>query len=159
MKSKTLQFISGLTGLILAGFMLAIPVTVSPAFFGSSTAYAADEGFVPCGKTVDNPCTVGHLFKGFVVIINYLIVMAGFVAVLAIVYAGFLMVYSQGDDGSGLKDAKSRLSGAVIGLVIVAAAYVLINALFSGSFSIGVCDGATILTNPKEYINNTGSCS
>ncbi len=108
-------------------------------------------GFVPCGNTADNPCQIGHLFSAFVVIINYLIAMAGFVAVAAIVYAGFMMVYSQGQDQ--LKEAKGRFTGAIIGLVLVAAAFVIVNSLFSGSLSIGVFDGANILANPLDYIN------
>lgn len=154
MKSKTLQFIAG----------ISLAVTAALAFYGfgdgfAPLAFAQSEGFVPCGNTAGDPCTVGHLFRAFVLIINYLIVMAGFVAVLAIVYAGLLMVWSRGDDGSGLKEAKGRLSGAVIGLVIVAAAYVLINALFAGSLSVGVCNGETILTDPRAYINGTNNCN
>ncbi|HEX3096029.1 MAG TPA: pilin [Patescibacteria group bacterium] len=108
-------------------------------------------GFVPCGNTAGNPCQIGHLFSAFVVIVNYLIAMAGFVAVLAIVYAGFMMIYSQGQEQ--LKTAKGRFSGAVIGLVLVALAFVLVNALFTGSLSIGVKDGASILASPLDYIN------
>lgn len=109
-------------------------------------------GFVICGNTADNPCQIGDLFAAFVIIVNYLITMAGFVAVLAIVYAGFMMVYSQGQEQ--LKAAKGRLTGAIIGLVLVAAAFVLINSLFSGRFSIGVCEGNNILTSPLEYIQS-----
>ncbi len=80
--------------------------------------------------------------------------MAGFVAVAAIVYAGLLMVWSRGEDG--LREAKGRFTGAVIGLVLVAAAFVIINALLAGSLSIGVCNGEKILTDPKAYINGSG---
>lgn len=123
----------------------------------STTAPSSGDagGFVPCGNTADNPCQIGHLFSAFVVIINYLIAMAGFVAVLAIVYAGFMMVYSQGQEQ--LKAAKGRLSGAIIGLILVAAAFVLINAIFAGSLSIGVNNGANILSSPLDYINNNSN--
>lgn len=110
-------------------------------------------GFVPCGNDATQPCQIGHLFSAFVVIINYLIAMAGFIAVIAIVYAGFMMVYSQGQEQ--LKAAKGRLSGAVIGLVLVAAAFILINAIFAGNLSIGVQEGGTILSSPLEYIKNS----
>lgn len=109
-------------------------------------------GFVLCGNKADQPCTIRHLFAAFIVIINYLIAMAGFVAVAAIVFAGFSMIYSQGQDG--LKAAKSRFAGAIIGLILVAGAYILVNSLFSGRFSLGVCEGQSILTSPVEYINN-----
>jgi hypothetical protein len=114
-------------------------------------------GFVPCGNTAGTPCQIGHLFSAFVVIVNYLIAMAGFIAVIAIVFAGFMMIYSQGQEQ--LKTAKGRLSGAVVGLVLVAAAFVLINALFAGSLSIGVNDGAKVLTSPLEYIKSGGGSS
>lgn len=111
-------------------------------------------GFVPCGNEATNPCQIGHLFSAFVVIINYLIAMAGFIAVIAIVYAGFMMVYSQGQEQ--LKEAKGRISGAVIGLVLVAAAFIIINAIFAGSLSIGVKSGGSILSSPLDYIQNGG---
>ncbi len=136
----------------------AIVVMVGAVIFSQATAtFAQTEpqngdagGFVICGNEADNPCKIGDLFTTFIIIINYLIAMAGFVAVLAIVYAGFMMIYSQGQEQ--LKEAKGRLAGAVIGLVLVAGAFVLINSLFSGRFSIGVCDGSSILTSPLEYI-------
>jgi hypothetical protein len=115
-------------------------------------------GFVPCGNSVDDPCTVAHLFKAFKVIVNYLIVMAGFVAVLAIVYAGFLLVTAAGRPDQ-LAAGKKRLAGAVIGMLIVAAAFVLVNALFDGSLSVGVCNGEKILTDPKGYIQGINNCN
>jgi hypothetical protein len=145
----------------LAVIVLSGGLVLAPSAFDAPTVLAQSQptdkptegdkgGFVPCGNTADNPCQIGHLFSAFVVIINYLIAMAGFVAVLAIVYAGFMMIYSQGQDQ--LKAAKGRFSGAIIGLVLVAIAFVLVNALFTGSLSIGVKDGASILSNPVEYI-------
>lgn len=118
----------------------------------TGTTNGDEGGFVPCGNNATEPCQIGHLFSAFIVIINYLIAMAGFIAVIAIVYAGFMMVYSQGE--GQLKEAKGRLSGAVIGLVLVAAAFVLINAIFTGSLSIGVKQGGDVLTSPLDYIKN-----
>lgn len=118
----------------------------------TTTTNGDSGGFVLCGNTADTPCTIGHLFAAFIVIINYLIAMAGFVAVAAIVFAGFTMVYSQGQEQ--LKVAKGRFAGAIIGLVLIAAAYLLINSLLSGRFSVGVCDDKLILTSPLDYIQN-----
>jgi amino acid transporter len=146
----------------LAKFFVGMMLVLMTLFVGSNAAmvFAADSGpengdaggFVPCGNESTNPCTVDHLFSAFVVIINYLISMAGFIAVVAIVFAGFQMVYSQGQDQ--LKSAKGRLSGAVIGLVLVAAAYIIVNAIFAGSVSLGVRQGADVLANPFNYIKN-----
>ncbi len=109
-------------------------------------------GFVICGNDVNNPCNVSHLFKITIMIINYMIGMAGFLAVAFIVYAGILMTTSQGQ--GQLTDAKQRLTGAVIGLAIVATAFVLVNAAFTGSLNLGVKNGALIFTDPKQYINS-----
>lgn len=107
-------------------------------------------GFVICGNQVDNPCTIGHLFIVVVMIINYLISVAGLVALLVIVIAGVQMTMSRGEEWHTA--AKKRLGGAIGGLVLVALAFVLVNSLFTGSLNLGVRDGALILTNPKAYI-------
>ena len=145
--------------LLLVGFALSVLLL---AFFFSTTysnevlaqSSSIDEtgasGFVICGNEVDNPCNISHLFRAFIIIINYLITMAGLVAILIIVLAGVQMTMSRGEEW--LRQAKSRMTGAVAGLVLVAAAFVLINSMLSGSLNLGVRDGAKILTNPKEYI-------
>ncbi len=145
-----------LVGVVVASVLAMALVQVTPALAQSGPTAGQDGGFVICGNKADDPCQIGDLFAVFVIIINYLITMAGFVAVLAIVYAGFMMVYSQGQEQ--LKAAKGRLTGAIIGLVLVAAAFILINSIFSGTFSVGVCNGNSILTSPLEYIQNVDSC-
>lgn len=112
-----------------------------------------NSGFVICGNTVDNPCNVTHLFRAFIIIINYLITLAGLVAILFIVIAGVQMTASRGEEW--LRQAKQRMTGAVIGLVLVALAFVLINSLLAGSLDLGLKQGAIILTDPAEYIQNT----
>lgn len=137
--------------------LVGVPSVFAQDYVDTTKTTEGDKGgFVLCGNTAKTPCTIGHLFAAFIVIINYLIAMAGFIAVAAIVFAGFMMIYSQGQEQ--LKTAKSRLSGAIIGLVLVAAAYLLINSLISGRFSIGVCDDKLILTSPLEYIQNYNGC-
>lgn len=112
-------------------------------------------GFVICGDQVDNPCRIDHLFIVLVMMINYLISVAGLVALLFIVIAGVQMTMSRGEEW--LRAAKGRLTGAVIGLFIVALAFILVNSLFAGSFNLGIRNGALILTNPKQYIQQTNS--
>ena len=148
-------FFTGITTLAMS-LLIFSPHSVLLAQTNSGPTEGDAGGFVICGNTADNPCQIGDLFAVFIIIINYLIVMAGFIAVLAIVFAGLQMIYSQGQ--SSLTAAKGRLTGAIIGVVLVSAAYVLINSLFSGTFSIGVCEGNSILTSPLEYIQNVDSC-
>lgn len=114
---------------------------------------SGNSGFVICGNKADEPCNISHLFRAFIIIINYLITMAGLVAILVMVIAGVQITTSQGEER--LRQAKQRMSGAVIGLVLVAIAFVAINSILAGSLNIGIKNGATILTNPKEYINQT----
>lgn len=161
MNKKTQKILAVITGVMIVVAALMV-ISDSTTLFTQVFAQTTTEpqngdagGFVPCGNTADNPCQIGHLFSTFVVIINYLIAMAGFFAVIAIVFAGFMMVYSQGQEQ--LKTAKGRLSGAIIGLVLIAAAFVLINALFTGTLSIGVCGGSGILSSPVDYINSEGN--
>lgn len=135
----------------LASLFLSFTPQLALAQAQQPETQASGGGFVPCGNTADNPCNVSHLFKAFILIVNYLIDFAGFIAVGAIILAGLQMVLSQGQDG--LVQAKRRFTGAIIGMVIVAAAFVLINAIFAGSLTIGVQNGGQILTNPKAYIN------
>ena len=116
---------------------------------------SGESGLVPCGNSVDNPCTIAHLFRGFIVLTNYLISLAGIVAVISIVYAGFRMVTSQGNE-TDRGAAKKRLANAIIGMLLVFAAFLLVNALFSGSLNIGVKDGAKALTDPAGYIGGVG---
>ena len=162
MKSNS-NFARVIVGFIIVAVSVLVFTQFSTAFAQTPQTTAATVptegdagGFVICGNKATEPCTIGHLFAAFVIVVNYLITMAGFLAVLAIVYAGLLMIYSQGQEQ--LKEAKGRLTGAVIGLVLVAAAFILINSIFSGTFSIGVCNGNSILTSPLDYIKDIESC-
>ncbi len=114
---------------------------------------SGNSGFVICGNKADEPCNISHLFRAFIIIINYLITMAGLVAILVMVIAGVQITTSQGEER--LRQAKQRMSGAVIGLILVAIAFVGINSILAGSLNIGIKNGALILSNPKEYINQT----
>lgn len=151
-KSKFLPVVLGfLTAVLLLG-AFAVSLTYSPEVLAQSTPdQSGRSGFVICGNDSSKPCQIGHLFLALVIIINYLISVVGLVAILFIVIAGVQMTMSRGEEW--LLAAKKRLTGAIIGLVLVAVAFILVNSLFSGSLSLGVKDGALILTNPREYIN------
>lgn len=160
---KTVHFTKQAILILVFAQAVFSPLLFVGSFYHTAAAQAnvpfnANEstGFVPCGDKADNPCTIKHLFAGMIAIINYLIATSGFFAVAMIVYAGFSMILARGDSAKLVK-AKGRLSGAIIGIVLVSLAFVLINALFTGSFSLGVKDGALILTNPAEYIQRAGS--
>ncbi len=141
--------------ILLGAFVLSTTYSSSVLAQDATAPATVDgsNGFVPCGNKVNEPCTIDHLFIMLVVIINYAISMAGLVAIFFIVFAGIMMLTSRGEEG--LRTAKGQLAGAVFGLIIIFVAYVLVNSLFVGSFSLGVKDGQWILTNPKAYIQNS----
>ncbi len=71
------------------------------------------------GAQSDLPTLVGNIINGFLGIL-------GVIFVVLIVYSGFLYMTASGDD-TKVKKAKSILSQAVIGLVIIVAAYAISN--------------------------------
>lgn len=151
--TKYAPILLGLAALTILVGALVLSSTYSIEVLAQGSQSPTQTGgtdFVICGDKVDNPCKIDHLFIAMVLIINYLIAMAGLVALLFIIIAGVKMTMSRGE--AWLVDAKKQLGSAIIGLVLVALAFVLVNSLFTGSFALGVKDGALLLTNPKEYI-------
>lgn len=69
------------------------------------------------GVESDLPTLVGS-------VINVLLGVLGIVFVVLVVYAGFLYLTSQGEEGN-VKKAKKLLTQAVIGLIIIVAAYAI----------------------------------
>lgn len=56
---------------------------------------------------------------------NLIAVIAGIAAVLTIIYAGFNLVTSSGND-EAVKSAKAKIQGSIIGLVIIALAWLIV---------------------------------
>lgn len=81
----------------------------------------------------DNSCGVDDIFKLLINIYNFLLGMLAFVAVLFIVWAGVQMMIHHlgesplGGQRSSLENAKYTLTRAIWGIVIVAAAWLLVN--------------------------------
>lgn len=59
---------------------------------------------------------------------NFIASFISFIAILAVIYAGFLYVTSRGEE-EGVTQAKKILTGVVLGLVLTAASYAIINTL------------------------------
>jgi hypothetical protein len=127
-----------------------VPPASTPTIPAPSTAR---EGLIVCGNAGQKLCGVDDLFRGIVVLTNLLISGAGLVAVIVLVVAGFQMVIANGNPGS-IKEAKGRIEGAVIGLFLVSAAFMLVNTLFAGSFSLGIRAGADAIIRPLKFIND-----
>jgi hypothetical protein len=81
---------------------------------------------VPC-KGLN--CTVGDLVKLLVNIYNYLLGLAGLVALFFIILSGVKRMYFGfvEDSASHLEEAKKGLTQAVTGLILVATAYLILS--------------------------------
>lgn len=157
--------------LLLEGFIFFVaPSLVEAQSAADPNRSAIRSDLVPCGNAdstdgappvnsdVPNgrPCTIYDIFKLIARITNFLIALAGVFAVFFIVKAGLSMVAAVGDPGK-LTAAKHSLLSAVIGFVLVFAAFLLVNTILNGSLSLGIKGGASILTNPFDYIKGTSS--
>ncbi len=104
----------------LAGFVLALmclPMLVM----------AQDSGLIPCGYG-DNPCDTADVANFVNGLISFLIQMLGVIAVIVMVYAGFQLVTSGGDEGKWTK-AKELFTNVVIGIVIILAAWLIVDTI------------------------------
>lgn len=90
---------------------------------------AQDSGLIPCGYG-DNPCDTGDVATFVNKLISFLITMLGTIAVIVMVYAGFLLVTSGGDEGKWTK-AKELFTNVVIGIVIILAAWLIVDTIMS----------------------------
>lgn len=124
-----------------------LPIAV---FLFPIVTFAADNGIVPCGPSGQqgNDCKLSDLFGLLVAIYNFLLGMAGLVAFGFLIYGGVRMfLYSV--DEENLAAGKKTVLEALIGLAIVAMAYLLVNTLLT---ALGVTEnyfGGSILTGAK----------
>jgi hypothetical protein len=89
-------------------------------------AQPAFADIVFCGGRSDKAaCTVQDLFALVYVIVNYLISMAGLIAVMFIVWGGLQMMLAGGDPGK-ITTAKQTIWHAILGLIIVLMVYLII---------------------------------
>ena len=114
---KTLLAISllavGLIGSIMPGLVFA----TDP--FCSSNASADAKEAAGC------MATSGNVENKVVNVINIFLYVVGFVAVVMIIYGGFLYMTSQGDAGK-VQKAKNTILYSVLGLAISVLAYVIV---------------------------------
>lgn len=93
-------------------------------------AQGGDNGIVSCGPQQDKLCELKDLFGLLVGIYNFLLGMAGLVAFAFLVYGGIRMFFYSVDE-ENLAVGKKTVLEALIGLAIIAAAYVLVNTLLT----------------------------
>lgn len=95
--------------------------------------FANARGLVPCGGYIDAagtqrepPCDLQLMLVLVARCTNFLIVTAGVYAVYKIIFAGFNLVVSMGEEEKITKN-KGQITDAVVGFVLVMLAYILIN--------------------------------
>lgn len=80
-------------------------------------------------KSKNHICQTSDIFKQIARVINYLIGMIGLFVIVRIVYSGAQMILAQGN-AEGIKKARAGITNALIGLIIVFAAYLIVNIIF-----------------------------
>jgi hypothetical protein len=113
---------------------------------------ATGKGFVPCGNPGQEPCTVQHVFRGIMAILNFMIAFAAIFAVAMIIWGGFLVTAA--GEANTLNKGKNKIKNAIIGFAFVVLSFMVVNTFVSnGSIGLGLKNGSKILTHPLEYIN------
>jgi hypothetical protein len=87
-------------------------------------------GLVPCGNAGQPMCDTSFVATFANGLINFLITMLGVIAVIVLVIVGFQMVMSAGDPGAW-KAAKDRFTNIVIGIIIILAAWLVVDTIMS----------------------------
>ncbi len=109
----------------------------------------AQDGIVKCGPQQGKLCELKDLFELMVGIYNFLLGMAGIVAFGLLVWGGVQMLLYSADE-EFLKKGKSTVTQALIGLAIIALAYIIVNTLL---LALGVTGGATPYFNGSLFGN------
>lgn len=107
----------------------------APAALAASSIQEGANKAAPTQTTDGRTTTSGptDLVATFAVITNILLFLVGAVAVIALIYGGFLYVTSAGDAGR-VKTAKDTIVYSVIGIVVAVLAYAIVN------FVVGALD-------------------
>ncbi|OGL94722.1 hypothetical protein A2348_02270 [Candidatus Uhrbacteria bacterium RIFOXYB12_FULL_58_10] len=109
---------------------LALPLVARAAVSEGLSGAASDVSTIggEIGVEPDLPTIVGSA-------INVLLGVLGIVFVVLVVYAGFLYLTSNGEEGN-VKKAKKLLTQSVIGLIIIVAAYAIASYVISALTAI-----------------------
>jgi len=102
----------------------------------ASTVYCAASTKVASAVKLDkvetevggNISTKKNILESALQVIDYILVIVGAIAVVFIIIGGFRYITSAGND-KFVEDAKSTITYAIIGLVIVLLAYVIVSTL------------------------------
>lgn len=127
---------------LLSGVILFLPLATSAQIGGQ---------LVPtCGPSGCQACHAVALAQN---VINFLVGIAAFIAVLIFCYAGFLMLTAAGNTGQ-IERAKSFFWNVLIGMIIVLAGWLIVDTVMKYAFEDSELDKATNSTfGPWNQIN------
>lgn len=91
-------------------------------------------------------CQFNQLVPEIIHIINFLIGMAGLVAVTWLIYLGLMMVINAGDGGK-VKKLQGEMGSVVIGLIMIMLAFVFVNTVYN-IFQIKINGASGFSFNP-----------
>jgi len=126
--------------------LLAFVVTLLPVFVG---AQGSETGLVPCDGA---DCGTDDAIKLANNVIEFLIKMLGVIAVIALVYTGFKMVVSAGNESEWGK-AKGMFTNIVIGIIIILSAFLVVDIILEGLTGSGLDETTGDITNTRNSSN------
>ncbi len=130
--------------LFFSSFLLMpIPAHASLSVCGGTESTTSIAAF-NSGSGSNKGCQLSDIFVLIARVANFLIGAAGVFAVFMIVYSGFQMVTSFGNEKS-YGTARKHLTNAVIGFILVMIAFMVINTVFLALQSAGILPSNTSL--------------
>lgn len=99
-----------------------------PAMMLTAPALASAAGLVPCGGTGEAPCTTDFIAPFVAKLIKFLFGALGVIATIVMVYAGFRMVVSAGNE-SEWTAAKKMFTNVVIGIILILASWLIVDTI------------------------------
>lgn len=116
--------------------LLALTVLFAYKFNAPDLAFAQDSGGLILGE--DNPGRIAGNTGGatdfrtlLLQFLNFFLGFLGLLAVLLVIYGGFLYMTAAGDDGK-TENGKKVILYAVVGIIIILISFALVNTLISG---------------------------
>jgi hypothetical protein len=145
MKTKTLARLVILTIILVIGLSVITAQTSSVQAVGAEVEIKANLETVKTAAGLPGEAAVGsdNIIKTIGEVIKVFLGFLAIIFIILVIYAGFLWMTSAGDDAKVTK-AKGLITNAIIGIIIILAAYILT------SFVIGAVLDSTIVTSTSK---------
>lgn len=130
MKALT-KYIPSLSVLTQAGFLAVMTaLLLTPTVFGADAGGLINDTDVP-GRIAGNTGGQGDFRTLLLTFVDFFLGFLGLLAVLMVIYGGFLYLTAAGDEGK-TETGKKVILYSVIGIVIILIAFALVNTVLSG---------------------------